>query len=147
MRHGRFVLALLLLPLFAWAEWSAAQPPKRPAPPPKAEEPDDEPSAEEARDKAVAERFRKVLETNPRRGTALDKLYGYHVERGTLDQLIGEYAGRRTASMAACDANSTDGGRKAAWNARQCSTSACRFQSSWRASGAAMPSMCSASTR
>src|SRR5437763_15476353 len=96
MRHGRFVLALLLLPLFAWAEWSAAQPPKRPAPPPmpKAEEPDDEPSAEEARDKAVAERFRKVLETNPRRGTALDKLYGYHVERGTLDQLVAEYAGR-----------------------------------------------------
>jgi tetratricopeptide (TPR) repeat protein len=93
MRHGRFSLVLgLLLPLFAWAAWSAAQPPKRPAPP-AAEEPADE-SAEEAKEKAIAERFRKVLETNPRRGTALDRLYGYHVERGTLDKLIGEYAAR-----------------------------------------------------
>src|SRR5262249_48226774 len=75
--------------------WSAAQqPPKKPADPPAAEEPKDDPSAEEAKEKTVAERFRKVLETNPRRGTALDRLYGYHVERGTLDKLIGEYAAR-----------------------------------------------------
>ena len=91
MRHGRSSLALcLLLGLSVWAAWPAAQPPK----PPPAEEADDEPSAEEAKEKAIAERFRRVLETNPRRGTALDRLYGYHVERGTLDKLVDEYAGR-----------------------------------------------------
>ena len=52
--------------------------------------PTTKPTPDEAREHAVAERFRKVLETNPRRGTALDRLYGYHVERGTLDQLVAE---------------------------------------------------------
>lgn len=92
MTHGRFWLALtVLVGLVVWT--SAQQPPKKPADPPAADEKDD-PSAEEAKEKAVAERFRKVLETNPRRGTALDRLYGYHVERGTLDKLVAEYAGR-----------------------------------------------------
>jgi tetratricopeptide (TPR) repeat protein len=93
MTHGRFWLALSALA--GLVVWSAAQqPPKKPANPPAAEEPKDDPSAEEAKEKAIAERFRKVLETNPRRGTALDRLYGYHVERGTLDKLVGEYAER-----------------------------------------------------
>ena len=94
MRHGRFWLALFLLPLSGWAVWSVAQTPKRPAPLPAAAESADDLSAEETREKAIAERFRKVLEANPRRGTALDRLYGYHVERGSLDKLVGEYAER-----------------------------------------------------
>jgi tetratricopeptide (TPR) repeat protein len=46
---------------------------------------------EEAKEKSVADRFVTVLEKNPRRGTALDKVYGFHVERGTLDGLIKNY--------------------------------------------------------
>ncbi len=93
MRIGRLLLALALLPLFARATWPAAGPPKRPAHQP-SDAADEDPSPEEAREKAIAERFRKVLESNPRRGTALDRLYGYHVERGTLEQLVGGYADR-----------------------------------------------------
>src|SRR5262249_6253533 len=33
-------------------------------------------------------RFLSLLERNPRRGTALDRVYGYHVERGTLDAVV-----------------------------------------------------------
>src|SRR6476619_6737742 len=96
MRHGRFWLPLALSVPFAWVVLTAAQQPKRAAPPPAADK-DDEPSAEELKEKAVAERFRKVLEGNPRRGTALDRLYGYHVERGSLDTLVAEYQ-QRTAN-------------------------------------------------
>ena len=77
-------LALSVLALSGFAVWSAQQP-KPPA---------DDPAAEEAKEKAVAERFRQVLETNPRRGTALDRLYGYHVERGSLDTFIQQFADR-----------------------------------------------------
>ena len=60
---------------------------------------------EEARDRQSAERARAALERNSRRGTALDRLYGYHLERGTLDDLLQQYQ-KRTAQ------NSADG---AAW--------------------------------
>jgi predicted Zn-dependent protease len=52
--------------------------------------------ADQAEDseRLVMERFRAVLERAPRRGTALDRVYGYHVERGTLDALIKTYADR-----------------------------------------------------
>ena len=40
------------------------------------------------------ERFLALLEKAPRRGTALDRVYGYHVERGTLDDLIKRYQDR-----------------------------------------------------
>src|SRR5690242_18796285 len=46
---------------------------------------------EEDRERLVMERFLAVLEKNPRRGTALDRVYGYHVERGTVDALIRTY--------------------------------------------------------
>jgi tetratricopeptide (TPR) repeat protein len=36
----------------------------------------------------TAERFMAVLERNPRRGTALDKVYGFHVENGSLDSFV-----------------------------------------------------------
>lgn len=53
--------------------------------------PAQEPDAEEVREKAVVDRFVTVLEKNPRRGTALDKVYGFHVERGSLNGLIKTY--------------------------------------------------------
>ncbi len=97
MRHGRFGRTLLLLSLLTAAGFAVAQPPKQTGKPPvSTDEPDDKNKleAEEERDRLVAERFRRVLEGNPRRGTALDRLYGYHVERGTLDKLVGEYTER-----------------------------------------------------
>jgi tetratricopeptide (TPR) repeat protein len=51
----------------------------------------DTPSPDEERERRVMERFLSVLEKNPRRGTALDRVYGYHVERGTLDKLVESY--------------------------------------------------------
>ena len=44
--------------------------------------------SDDAREKAIVDRFVTVLEKNPRRGTALDKVYGFHVERGSLNGLI-----------------------------------------------------------
>ncbi|MBS0202102.1 MAG: DUF1583 domain-containing protein [Planctomycetes bacterium] len=57
-----------------------------------------EPDPEETREAGIVARFVTVLEKNPRRGTALDKVYGFHVERGTLDTLIATY--RETAEAA-----------------------------------------------
>jgi tetratricopeptide (TPR) repeat protein len=48
-------------------------------------------SDDEAQAKQIAERFATVLEKNPRRGTAFDKVYGYHVEMGTLDDFVRKY--------------------------------------------------------
>jgi tetratricopeptide (TPR) repeat protein len=48
----------------------------------------DELSEEEQRQVQIAERFLSVLEKNPRRGTALDRIYGHHVEFGTLDEFM-----------------------------------------------------------
>ncbi len=45
-------------------------------------------SEEESRQVQLAERFLTVLQKNPRRGTALDRIYGHHVEFGTLDSFI-----------------------------------------------------------
>jgi tetratricopeptide (TPR) repeat protein len=99
MRHGRFERWFYFLSFLVVASLAVAQTQKKPAdkPPAKADEPDDakdKAEAEEEKERGIAERFRKVLETNPRRGTALDRLYGYHVERGTLDKLIAEYVDR-----------------------------------------------------
>ena len=58
---------------------------------------------DEAKEKSVIDRFVVVLEKNPRRGTALDKVYGFHVERGTLAALIKRYrdkAGTATGTEA-----------------------------------------------
>jgi tetratricopeptide (TPR) repeat protein len=51
-------------------------------------------AAEEAREQRSMERFLSLLEKNPRKGTALDRVYGYHVERGSLDTFIKTYRDR-----------------------------------------------------
>ena len=53
---------------------------------------------EEARERNIMDRFLTILETNPRRGTTLDRIYGYHIERGTVDSLIKSYR-ERTANQ------------------------------------------------
>jgi tetratricopeptide (TPR) repeat protein len=65
---------------------ATAQPPGRSTADPAA--------AEEAREQGALQRFLTLLEKNPRRGTALDRVYGYHVERGTLDTFIKSYRDR-----------------------------------------------------
>ena len=72
--------------LLATASRASAQQAGAPAPDPVA--------AEEAREQRAMERFLSLLEKNPRRGTALDRVYGYHVERGSLDAFIKSYHDR-----------------------------------------------------
>jgi tetratricopeptide (TPR) repeat protein len=60
-------------------------------------QPSEELSEEELRQIKTAERFLGVLEKNPRRGTALDRVYGHHVEFGSLDTLITQLK-QRTVS-------------------------------------------------
>ncbi|HVX15288.1 MAG TPA: DUF1583 domain-containing protein [Pirellulales bacterium] len=106
VRRVSLAFALLAMGLatssMAWAQASQAPAGRGPAtrtkPAPSA--PDVATDADEQRDLQVMERFLTVLEKNPRRGTALDRIYGYHVERGTLDQLVERYR-QRTANDAA----------------------------------------------
>jgi tetratricopeptide (TPR) repeat protein len=51
-------------------------------------------------------KFVTVLEKNPRRGTALDKVYGFYVERGTLDGFIKTYREKAAAAKGAPAASS-----------------------------------------
>src|SRR5262245_21538595 len=62
-------------------------------------------TTEDAREQRSMERFLSLLEKKPRRGTPLDRVYGYHVERGSLDAFIKSYHDR-------LDKNPGDG---AAW--------------------------------
>ncbi|MCA9140924.1 MAG: tetratricopeptide repeat protein, partial [Planctomycetales bacterium] len=39
-------------------------------------------------ERATAEKFLEVLKRRPRPGTALDRVYGYHVQNGSLDEFI-----------------------------------------------------------
>jgi tetratricopeptide (TPR) repeat protein len=73
----------LFLPLAAWVGRPTAGDPD-----PQAASP------EEERERQVIDRFVSILEKNPRRGTALDRVYGYHVERGNLDAFIQGYVKR-----------------------------------------------------
>ena len=45
-------------------------------------------SAEEQKEKLAADRFLDLLIKKPATGTALDRVFGYHVERGTIAALI-----------------------------------------------------------
>ena len=53
-----------------------------------AAQPPAETEAELARERQVVERFITVLERNPRRGTALDKIYGFHIENGSIEEFV-----------------------------------------------------------
>src|SRR5690348_4604827 len=89
-RPGSALLALgLVVSGLATTQVQAQQ--RRPRTSPAAEA---SPSAEDERDRKVMERFLDLLEKNPRRGTALDRVYGYHVERGTLDAFLKTYQDR-----------------------------------------------------
>lgn len=56
---------------------------------------DDEGAAAET---AIVERFIQVLEKNPRRGTAFDRVYGAYVERGELTKLVDRFTARSKAA-------------------------------------------------
>ena len=51
-------------------------------------------AAEEAKQAAIAKRFTAILDKNPRRGTAFDRVYGFHVEYGSLDKFVSELQAR-----------------------------------------------------
>src|SRR5262245_54129211 len=87
-------LVCLALGILGGASWYAlpgqAQPPKGEDVTPAA--------GDEERERKIIERFVGILEKNPRRGTALDRVYGHHVERGSLEQLLQQYRDRATKS-------------------------------------------------
>ncbi|MCA9010598.1 MAG: tetratricopeptide repeat protein, partial [Planctomycetaceae bacterium] len=58
----------------------------------------DEASETDAAQIKAAERFLTVLEKNPRRGTALDRVYGHHVEFGSLDTFVAGLKDRTAAN-------------------------------------------------
>src|SRR5437588_5312711 len=49
-----------------------------------------------ARQQQIVARFLTVVERNPRRGTALDKIYGFHIENGTIEEFVKQLR-QRTA--------------------------------------------------
>ncbi|MEQ1903327.1 MAG: tetratricopeptide repeat protein [Pirellulaceae bacterium] len=55
-------------------------------------------TAEEKSERVAAERFLDLLKKRPRLGTALDKVYGYHVGRGTLEAFVTKLEADATAS-------------------------------------------------
>src|SRR5947209_17958673 len=79
----RLLIAALLL-------GTAAGPAVGQAPSPAADE-------EAARQQQIVARFLTVLERNPRRGTALDKIYGFHIENGTIEDFVKQLRERVAA--------------------------------------------------
>ncbi|XZE19650.1 DUF1583 domain-containing protein [Pirellulaceae bacterium SH449] len=61
---------------------------------------DDEITEEERRQVEAVARFVTVLEKNPRRGTAFDRVYGHHVEFGTLDKFVADLKKQANAANA-----------------------------------------------
>ncbi len=53
-----------------------------------AQPPAGEPTAEEQKEKLAADKFLEVLIKKPAMGTALDRVFGFHVERGSIAALI-----------------------------------------------------------
>ena len=49
------------------------------------------------RQRQIVERFVTVLERNPRRGTALDRIYGFHIENGTIEAFVQSFRDRVAA--------------------------------------------------
>ncbi|MCO6045540.1 tetratricopeptide repeat protein [Aeoliella sp. ICT_H6.2] len=79
----RRLLCLSTLSLVAFGLYLGASGPVAAQPPAVAA--DSETDAEKT-ERITAERFLQLLKRRPRLGTALDKVYGYHVGRGTLDE-------------------------------------------------------------
>ncbi len=48
---------------------------------------DSEPTLEEKKELLANQRFEEILKKKPRPGTALDRVYEFHIARGTLDEL------------------------------------------------------------
>jgi tetratricopeptide (TPR) repeat protein len=59
-----------------------------------AQDPVESVDPEVERQRQIVERFITVLERNPRRGTALDRIYGNHIENGTLGELVKRFTDR-----------------------------------------------------
>src|SRR6478672_8261049 len=82
-RQAWLVVCLLAALPLAWPpSRAAAQPP---------------PDEDTARQQQIIARFVTVLERNPRRGTALDKIYGFHIENGSIEEFVKQLR-ERTAS-------------------------------------------------
>lgn len=60
-------------------------------------------AADLEKERLTAERFLDVLLKRPRPGTALDRVYGYHVQAGTLDELLASLAAEKLAADNATD--------------------------------------------
>ncbi|MFN3189501.1 MAG: tetratricopeptide repeat protein [Aureliella sp.] len=58
-------------------------------------------TAAERKERLLTERFQQVLMKRPRRGTALDKVYGYHVATGNIENFL-----KKLKTSATEDANS-----------------------------------------
>src|SRR4051794_9653541 len=61
---------------------------------PLAAQPPGDVDQELVRQKQIVERFVSVLERTPRRGTAFDKVYGFHVENGSVDEFAAQLRAR-----------------------------------------------------
>ena len=97
MRHGQIGRVLLLLSFLATAGFALAQPPAQvPNTAKQIDEPDDKTKgdAEEERERLIAEPLSPSAREQPAARDGIDRLYGYHVERGTLDKLVDEYTTR-----------------------------------------------------
>src|SRR5690242_12661273 len=83
-RRAWVFVCLLLAGLWAGMHGSraAAQPPT---------------DEETARQQQIIARFLTVLERNPRRGTALDKIYGFHIENGSIEEFVKQLRERTTS--------------------------------------------------
>lgn len=51
-----------------------------------------EATEDEAREQKVNDRYLQLLKRSPRKGTSLDRIYGFHVDRGTLDAYLKSLA-------------------------------------------------------
>ncbi len=94
MSKQRGSARLLVFSAAIVAAFVARSPAQGPAPARPSNPALDAPTPEDERERQAMERFLSLLEKSPRRGTSLDRVYGYHVERGTLDALIKRFEDR-----------------------------------------------------
>ena len=64
---------------------------------------DTDESEEQRRAQVAYERFLQVLQREPKPGTALDRVYGFHVERGTLAAFISSLQRKATSRESSDD--------------------------------------------